>query len=163
MTKILQFRSCETLQMAKTFLMKSRTYQVRLVNFINIISITILSSLKVLINVLFHCNNFIQNIATMPQSKTRISNTTTQAIKSFVVTYTKEIDDVLNYKSISASVSRFSAKLYSELLINSIIKSKEQHENVAYSPICIHLMLALIMLGSHGKTKTELIKVFREP
>ena len=55
------------------------------------------------------------------------------------------------------------AKLYSELLINSIIKSKEQHENVAYSPICIHLMLALIMLGSHGKTKTELIKVAREP
>ena len=98
----------------------------------------------------------------MPQSKTRISNTTTQAIKSFVVTYTKEIDDVLNYKSISASVSRFSAKLYSELLINSIIKSKEQHENVAYSPICIHLMLALIMLGSHGKTKTELIKVLRD-
>ena len=99
----------------------------------------------------------------MPQNKTRISNTTTQAIKSFVVTNTKEIDDLLNYKSISASVSRFSAKLYSELLINSIIKSKEQHENMAYSPICIHLMLALIMLGSHGKTKTELLKVVREP
>ena len=99
----------------------------------------------------------------MPQNKMRIGNTTNQAIKSFVVTNTKEIDDLLNYKSISASVSRFSAKLYSELLINSITKSKEQHENMAYSPICIHLMLALVMLGSHGKTKTELIKVFREP
>ena len=98
----------------------------------------------------------------MPQNKTRISNTTTQAIKSFVVTNTKEIDNLLNYKSISASVSRFSAKLYSELLIYSIIESKEQHENMAYSPICIHLMLALIMLGSHGKTKTELIKVLRD-
>ena len=99
----------------------------------------------------------------MPQNKTRISNTTTPAIKSFVVTNTQEINDVLNYKSISASGSRFSAKLYSELLINSIIKSKEQHKNMAYSPICIHLMLALIMLGSHGKTKTELLKVVREP
>ena len=95
----------------------------------------------------------------MPQNATSISNTTIQPIKSLVVTNTQEINDVLNYKSISASVSRFSAKLYSELLINSIIESKEQHENMAYSPICIHLMLALIMLGSHGKTKTELIKV----
>ena len=99
----------------------------------------------------------------MPQNATSISNTTIRPIKSLVVTNSKEINDVLNYKSISASVSRFSAKLYSELLINSIIESKEQHENMAYSPICIHLMLALIMLGSHGKTKTELLKVVREP
>ena len=98
----------------------------------------------------------------MPQNATSISNTTIQPIKSLVVTNTQEINDVLNYKSISASVSRFSAKLYSELLTNSILKSKEQHENMAYSPICIHLMLALIMLGSHGKTKTELIKVLRD-
>ena len=98
----------------------------------------------------------------MPQNATSISNTTIQPIKSLVVTNTQEINDVLNYKSISASVSRFSAKLYSELLIKSIIESKEQHENMAYSPICIHLMLALIMLGSHGKTKTELIKVLRD-
>ena len=98
----------------------------------------------------------------MPQNATRIRNTTIQAIKSLVVTNTQEINDVLNYKSISASVSRFSAKLYSDLLINSILKSKEKHENMAYSPICIHLMLALIMLGSHGKTKTELIKVLRD-
>ena len=98
----------------------------------------------------------------MPENATSISNTTIQAIKSLVVTNTQEINDVLNYKSISASVSRFSAKLYSELLTNSILKSKEQRENMAYSPICIHLMLALIMLGSHGKTKTELIKVLRD-
>ena len=98
----------------------------------------------------------------MPQNATRINNTTIQAIKSLVVTNTQEGNDESNYKSISASVSRFSAKLYSELLINSIIESKEQHENMAYSPICIHLMLALIMLGSHGKTKTELIKVLRD-
>ena len=98
----------------------------------------------------------------MPLDATSISNTTIQPIKSLVVTNTQEINDVLNYKSISASVSRFSAKLYSKLFTNSILKSKEQRENMAYSPVCIHLMLALIMLGSHGKTKTELIKVLRD-
>ena len=63
------------------------------------------------------------------------------------------------FSLLSRSLSHFSSNLYSELQLNDLIKPDKKHRNVAYSPICIHLLLSLIMLGAHGKTKVEMLKV----
>ena len=60
---------------------------------------------------------------------------------------------------LSKSLSQFSSNLYSELISNEITKPDKKHKNIAYSPICIHLLFSLIMLGAHGKTKVEMLEV----
>ena len=60
---------------------------------------------------------------------------------------------------LSRSLSHFSSKLYSELLLNDLIKPNKEHKNIAYSPICIHLLFSMMMLGAHGKTKLEMLEV----
>ena len=60
---------------------------------------------------------------------------------------------------LSRSLSHFSSKLYSELVLNDLIKPDKKHKNIAYSPICIHLLFSMIMLGAHGKTKLEMLEV----
>ena len=59
------------------------------------------------------------------------------------------------YKEIIFSLNKFSSKLYSQLHT----QPKKKDRNIVFSPICIHLMLLLIMLGAHGNTKTEMLRV----
>ena len=94
------------------------------------------------------------------ENKKVISNNSFPQLKPFVVSKQKseKWNKELKYMLITEALGKFSSNLYSELTTNDLIKPQKKDTNIAYSPICIHLMLALIMLGSHGKTKTEMLE-----